>query len=110
MQTSETYMIGWRARAHQQGDFVLLLTCQTNGVTPEHAGALGQRDRSPSQMAVSNATGRTAGPVDLREGVQLNRTIKDITVERQRLTGSAGEMEAGRRAGHGPDAVERWPG
>ena len=29
MQTSETYMIGWRARLHQQCDFVLLVTCHT---------------------------------------------------------------------------------
>jgi hypothetical protein len=33
-------MITWRARAHQQCDFVLLLTYQTNRVIPEHAGAL----------------------------------------------------------------------
>ena len=29
MQTSETYMIGWRARVHQQCDFVLLVTSRT---------------------------------------------------------------------------------
>ena len=33
-------MITWRARAHQQCDFVLLLAYQTNRVIPEHAGAL----------------------------------------------------------------------
>ena len=34
MQTSETYMITWRARAHQQYDFVLLLICQTKRGNP----------------------------------------------------------------------------
>jgi hypothetical protein len=29
MQTSETYMIEWHARIHQQCDFVLLVTCHT---------------------------------------------------------------------------------
>jgi hypothetical protein len=29
MQTSETYMIGWRARVYQQCDFVLLVACHT---------------------------------------------------------------------------------
>jgi len=34
-------MIRWHARFYQQCDFVSLVTCHTNGVTPKHARALG---------------------------------------------------------------------
>lgn len=40
---------------------------------------------------MGNGIGRTVGPAELRKGVQLNRTAKDLTVERQGLTGSAGK-------------------
>jgi predicted dehydrogenase len=40
MQASDTYMIRWRARTHQQCDSVLLPTCPTKRVTTERAGAL----------------------------------------------------------------------
>lgn len=38
-----------------------------------------------------NGIGRTVRPVELREGVQLNCTAKDVTAERQGLPGGAGE-------------------
>jgi len=40
MQTSETYMIGRRARIHQQCDPVLLVTCCTKRGNPKRSGAL----------------------------------------------------------------------
>jgi len=49
MQTSDTYVIGWRARVHQQCDFVLLVTCHTNRVTPEHAGPLTGHSRTETR-------------------------------------------------------------
>lgn len=45
MHTSETYMTGWHARVHQQGDFVLLVTCHTK------QGNSGTR-RSPASTIV----------------------------------------------------------
>jgi hypothetical protein len=45
---------------------------------------------------VGNGIGRTVGPVELPEGVQLNCTAKDFTVERQGLTSSAWEKDVGR--------------
>ena len=48
----------WRARAHQQCDFVLLLTYQTNRVIPEHAGALKTARRA--------GIGKTVTPHTLR--------------------------------------------
>jgi len=59
---------------------------------------------------VGNGIGRTVGPVELREGVQLNCTAKDFTVERQGLASSAGEMDVGRRAGHASNVMHRGPG
>jgi hypothetical protein len=44
MQTSETYMIGWRARVYQQYDSALSVTCHTN------RGNSGTR-RSPARYA-----------------------------------------------------------
>ena len=57
---------------------------------PGHVGA-GQRDESPGEVAVGDGIGRTVDPVELREGVQLNCTAKDVAVERQGLTSSARE-------------------
>jgi hypothetical protein len=56
-------------------------------LVPGHVGAE-QRDGSPSQVAVGNGIGRTVGPVELREGVQLNGATEEITVERQGLPSS----------------------
>jgi hypothetical protein len=56
---------------------------------------------------VGNGIGRTVGPVELRESVQLNGTAKDLTVERQGLTSSAGKMDVGRRSGHGSNVTRR---
>ncbi len=64
-----------------------------------HVGAK-QRDGSLGEVAVGNGIRRTIGPVELREGVQLNCTAKDFTVERQGFMSGAREMEVGRRAGH----------
>ena len=54
-------MITWRARAHQQCDFVLLLTYQTNRVIPEHAGALKTARRA--------GIGKTVTPHTLRHAL-----------------------------------------
>jgi hypothetical protein len=52
------------------------------------------------QVTVRHRIGRTAGPVELREGVQLNGTAEDITVERPGLTSSkAGLAAQGKRIG-----------
>ena len=74
-----------------------------------HVGAV-QRDWSLGEVAVRNGIGRTIGPAELREGVQLNCTAKDVTVERQGFTSSAREMDIGRRAGHRSNVKHRRPG
>ena len=51
----------------------------------------------PGQSAVGDGIGRTVVPAELREGVQLNCTAKDVTVERQGLTRGAGEKDVGLR-------------
>src|SRR5215471_8769276 len=76
---------------------------------PGHVGA-GQRDESPGEIAVGDGIGRTVGPVELREGVQLNCTAKDVTVERQGLTSSTREKDVRRRAGHESTLRMAWPG
>jgi hypothetical protein len=58
MQTSETYMIRWRARAHQQCDLTLLRTPGQNGITPEHAGAL----RGPAEASPDREMNHRSGP------------------------------------------------
>src|SRR5215475_5132357 len=77
-------------------------------LVPGHVGA-GQCDGSPGQVAVGDGIGRTVGPVELRVGVQLNCTAKDVTVERQGLTSSAREEDIGPRVSHGSDVIDRWP-
>src|SRR5579862_2943575 len=44
--------------------------------------------------------GRTIGPVELREAVQLDRAAKNVTVERQGLTSGAGEQDVRLRVRH----------
>ena len=81
-----------------------IMPSDRNGGSSPDIGAK-QRDGSPGQVTVGNGIGRTIGPVELRKGVQLNCTAKDITVERQGLTSSTGEMDVGRRAGHGSNVI-----
>src|ERR1700691_5986188 len=73
-----------------------------------HVGAK-QRDWPLDEVAVGDRIGRTVGPAELREGVQPNRTAEDVTVERQGLTSSGGEMDVGRQAGHGSNVMHRRP-
>jgi len=54
---------------------------------------------------VGDGIGRTVGPVELREGVQLNFAAEDITVEGQGFTSGAREVEVRRRAGHASDPM-----
>ena len=75
-------------------------------LVPRHIGAR-QRHRPLGRVAVGNRIRWAVGPVELREGVQLNSAAKDFTVERQGLTSSAGEKDVGRRVGHGSDAIHR---
>jgi hypothetical protein len=56
---------------------------------------------------VGDGIGRTVDPVELREGVQLNCTAEDVTVERQGRTSGAGEMDVGRRVSHGSNLTHR---
>jgi hypothetical protein len=56
---------------------------------------------------MGDGIGRTVGPVELREGVQLNCTAKDVTVERQGLKSSAGEKDVGLWASHGSNPMHR---
>jgi hypothetical protein len=78
MQTSETYMITWRARAHQQCDSALLLTCQTKRGNP------GTR-RSPD--------GQAPGSIDL---VRLDPQPKSAAAKLSTLpAGSPGRSRIG---------------
>jgi transposase-like protein len=51
MQTSETYMIGWRARAINRAISSCYSHTTQNGVTPEHAGALGTTTDDKQRIA-----------------------------------------------------------
>ena len=62
--------------------------------------------RVPGQVAVGNGIGRTVGPVELRESMQLNCTAEDFTVEGQGLTSSAGKMNVGCRRSHSSNLVQ----
>lgn len=70
------------------------------GVVPGRVGAK-QRDGSSRQVAVRNGIGRTVGPAELGERMQLHGTAEDVPVERQGRTGSAGKMKVRGRIGHG---------
>jgi hypothetical protein len=58
---------------------------------------------------VGNGIGRTVGSVELRKGVQLDRTAEDIAIERQGFTSSSGKMKVGRGGGHASDVAHPPP-
>jgi hypothetical protein len=49
---------------------------------------------------VGDGLGRTVDPVELGEGVQLNRTVEDFAVEGQDIASGTWEMQVWRGVGH----------
>jgi len=83
-----TSRAAWKGRRTKQGQHHAFAS--EWGLVAQHAGGK-ERHRSIDEVAVSDGTSRTVGPVELRKGVQLNCATEDITIESQGFTSSAGK-------------------
>jgi hypothetical protein len=60
-------MIGWHARVYQRCNLALSVTSHTNGVTPEHAGALHLPGSLMAPPGLGTALTRTAAELGSRK-------------------------------------------
>jgi hypothetical protein len=91
MQTSETYMIGWRARVHQQCDFVLLVTCRTkrgnsNAAAFGYAGSEADRSAFPKARVVTVSECASHAVVDAEVGGVAGKGAGEQSLARRLYT------------------------